>query len=69
MRSHNRTRGGGRGETGLRVKRKDDDQGGNKGNASMTWMGSGRVKRKKERESIRDIDIDQTDSTLGGASV
>lgn len=55
--------------TRLRVKMKDDDEGGNQGNASMTWMGSGRVKRKRERDSIRNIDIDNTDSTQEVATV
>lgn len=63
MRSQNRTRGGEKSR--LMVKRKEDDEGGNKGNASMTWMGSGRVKRKKERDSIRNIDIHKTDSATG----
>lgn len=35
----------------------------------MTWMGSGRVKRKKKRDSIRNIDIHKTDSTQEEATV
>lgn len=35
----------------------------------MTWMGLGRVKRKKKRDSIRNIDIDKTDSTQEVATV
>lgn len=35
----------------------------------MTWMGLGRVKRKKKRDSIRNIDIHKTDSTQEEATV
>lgn len=35
----------------------------------MTWMGPGRVKRKKKRDSIRNIDIHKTESTQEVATV